>query len=140
MAPFESGWAPRVKQAGRQAGEAGLEEVDWAREILKDPERRVRADAGSLNVDTVDRVLYKLSERFSGQGGGAAWQPRDCEKDLREYTIPVEMPDVEALRAEIVVPMPTRETPAVARLLEEFARAAAAIDPWNMQPTEEPAP
>ena len=140
MDQVEAGWAARLKQARRQSGDVGLEEINWAREVLKDPERRVRADACSLNVDTVDRVLHQLSERFSGQTGGAAWQPRDCEKDLREYTIPVKMPDVEALRAAIVVPMPTRETPAVTRLLEEFARDAATIDPWNMPTAEEHAP
>ena len=137
---IENGWAKRLKQARRQQIDISLEDINWAREVLKDPERRVRADADSLNVDTVDRVLHKLSERFSGQTGGAAWQPRDCEKDLREYTIPVEMPDEDAVRAAIVVPMPTRETPAVSRLLEEFARAASTIDPWNMPTAEEPAP
>ena len=128
---IEAGWAARLKQARRQPSDIGLEEINWAREVLKDPDKRVRADAGSLNVDTVDRVLHHISERFSGKTGGAAWQPRDCEKDLRDYVIPVEIPDVESLRASIVVPMPTRETPAVARLLEELATAAAQIDPWN---------
>src|SRR5258708_22334781 len=64
---IEAGWAARLKQARRQPGDVGLEEINWAREILKDPEKRVRADAGSLNVDTTDGVLRRLAERFGGQ-------------------------------------------------------------------------
>ena len=140
----EAGWAARLKQARRQSGDVGLEEINWAREVLKDPDKRVRADAGSLNVDTTDRILKGLAERFSGPASGsAAWQPRECEKDLRDYTPAVEMPDAEAVRAAIVVPMPARETPFVARLLEEVAANAAHIDPWKNPlaetPTEEPA-
>jgi hypothetical protein len=129
---IETGWATRLKQARRQQIDIGLEEINWAREVLKDPDKRVRADAGSLNVDTADRILKGLGERFGGlASGSAAWQPRDCEKDLRDYTPSVEMPDTEAVRAAIVVPMPARETPFVARLLEEVAAAAAQIDPWD---------
>jgi hypothetical protein len=141
---IEMGWATRLKQARRQQIDIGLEEINWAREVLKDPDKRVRADAGSLNVDTTDRILKGLAERFSGPASGsAAWQPRECEKDLRDYTPAVEMPDAEAVRAAIVVPMPARETPFVARLLEEVAANAAHIDPWKNPlaetPTEEPA-
>jgi hypothetical protein len=141
---IEDGWAKRLKQARRQQIDLGLEDINWAREVLKDPDKRVRADAGSLNVDTTAGVLRRLGERFGPQAGGvAAWQPRDCEKDLRDYTPVVETPDPEAVRAAIVVPMPARETPAVAGLLEEFARAASQLDPWKMtiprEATEEPA-
>jgi hypothetical protein len=141
----ENGWATRLKQARRQQVDIGLEDVNWAREVLKDPEKRVRADAGSLNVDTTDRVLRRLAERFGGQASRtAAWQPRDCEKDLRDYAPAVEIPDAEAVRAAIVVPMPEREMPFVARLLEEFAREASLLDPWkptlSKEGTEDPAP
>ena len=129
----EDSWAKRLKQARRQQLDLGLEDINWAREVLKDPDKRVRADAGSLNIDTTERVLRKLAERFGPQASGAsAWQPRDCEKDLRDYTPAVETPDPRAVRAAITVPMPAKETPAVARLLEGFARAASRLDPWNV--------
>src|SRR6266852_1783627 len=81
---IENGWATRLKQARRQQIDLGLEDINWAREVLKDPEKRVRADAGSLNVDTLDGVLRRLDERFGSQSGrDAVWQPRDREKDLR---------------------------------------------------------
>src|SRR6266851_4059264 len=100
---IEEGWAARLKQARRQPRDIGLEDINWAREVLKDPEKRVRADAGSLNVDTLDGVLRRLDERFGSQSGrDAVWQPRDREKDLRRYTPAVEMPDPEALRSAIV--------------------------------------
>src|SRR5262245_10692380 len=130
---IECAWATRLKQARRQQVDIGLEDINWAREVLKDPERRVRADAGSLNVDTVDGVLRQVAERFSGRTSGtAAWQPRDCEKDLRDYSPPVEIPALEAVRAAIVVPMPEPKTPFIAQLLAQFARDAAQIDPWKL--------
>src|SRR5262249_37415715 len=92
---IESGWAMRLKQARKQQIDLPLEDINWARAMLKDPEKRVRADAGSLNVDTADGVLRRLEQRFAGEGGETNWQPRDCEKDLRDYTPSVEMPDPE---------------------------------------------
>jgi len=141
---IENAWAKRLKQARRQQLDIGLEDINWAREVVKDPERRVRADAGSLNLDTVEGVLRRLAERFGGQASGApAWQPRDREIDLSTYTPAVEVPDAEAVRAAIVVPAPERKTPFVATLLEEIAREASGLDPWKLplpaQATEEPA-
>jgi curved DNA-binding protein CbpA len=140
----EEAWAKRLKQARRQQLDLGLEDINWAREVLKDPDKRLRADAGSLNVDTTERVLRKLAERFGPQASrAAAWQPRDCEKDLRDYTPAVEPPDPQAVRAAIAVPMPAKEIPAVARLLAESARAASQLDPWKItlrkEAAEEPA-
>jgi hypothetical protein len=140
---IENGWAKRLKQARRQQIDISLEDINWAREVLKEPERRVRADAGSLNLDTVDGVLRRLADRFGGQAGGAAaWQPRDREKDLRDFTPAVEMPDPEAIRDAIIVPVPERKTPFVAKLLDEFAREASRLDPWTLpfltEPIEEP--
>ena len=140
---IEIAWAKRLKQGRRQQIDIGLEDINWARELLKDPERRVRADAASLNLDTLDGALRRLSERFGGQASGAAaWQPRDREKDLSNYAPPTEIPDPEAFRAAIVVPVPERKTPFVAKLLEEFAREASRLGPWKLplptQVTEEP--
>jgi hypothetical protein len=131
---IETGWATRLKQARRQQIDIGLEDINWAREVLKDAERRVRADAASLNVDTAERTLRQLAERFSGSSSGsAAWQPRDCEKDLRDYMPDVEWPDPQAVRAAIVVPEPKMEMPFVSQLVDEIACHASRIDPWTVE-------
>jgi hypothetical protein len=137
---IESGWAERLKQARKQQIELALEDINWAREVLKDPEKRVRADAASLNVDITDGVLRRLEERFGGKDGETKWQPLDCEKDLRDYAPAVEAPEPEEVRAAILVPEPAREIPAVGQLLDELARGARAIDPWNLSLPTEPAP
>lgn len=141
---IETAWATRLKQARRQQIDIGLEDINWAREVLRDADKRVKADAASLNVDTVEGVLRRLAERFGGPASGsAAWQPRDFEKDLRDYTPAVEWPDPHAVRAAIAVPEPRQEVPIVARLLEDVASTAARIDPWTVtlppEPTQEPA-
>jgi hypothetical protein len=127
---IESGWAERLKQARKQQIDIALEDINWAREMLRDPEKRVRADAASLNVDITEGVLRRLEQRFGGQDGETKWQPLDWEKDLRHYTPAVEAPAPESVRAAIVVPEPSREIPAVGRLVEDFARTALALDPW----------
>jgi hypothetical protein len=128
---IEAGWAERLKQARKQDIGIALEDINWAREMLKDPEKRVRADAASLNVDITDGVLRRLELRFGGRDSETSWQPLDDEKDLRDYTPAVDAPEPEAVRAAIRVPEPAREFPAVDRLLGELARDALALDPWK---------
>jgi hypothetical protein len=135
---IEANWAQRLKQTRRQQISIALEDVNWAREVVNDPEKRVRADAASLNVDTSDGVLRRLAERYGGGPGSTAWQPRDREKDLRGYEPPAEVPDAEAFRAAIVVPEPALEIPAVAVLLEGLAREVQSLDPWALElPTDD---
>jgi len=128
---IEAGWAARLKQSRKQQVDVALEDINWARETLRDQEKRLRADASSLNADTTDGVLRQLGERFGGKDGVAAWQPIDYEKDLREYSPEVEAPDPRAVREAIIVPEPNRDIQAAALMLEEFARAARTIDPWD---------
>ncbi len=133
---IESSWATRLKQARRRTVTIGLEDINWAREVLKDPDRRVRADAGSLNADTSAGVLRQLAERFGGKGSQARWQPLDREKDLRHYSPSVELPDADTVRAAISVPPPRQELPAVRGVLEALANQAAALDPWSLNLAE----
>ena len=54
------------------------------------------------------------------------WQPLDSEKPLADYSPAAEMPDVESVRAGLVVPEVPEELPAVAGLLERLAQL-----PWT---------
>jgi hypothetical protein len=102
-----------------------LQEIHWAREVLGDPDRRVRADAASLNPDTLDGVLRGLAERF-----GAGWEPLDIEKPPAEDAAATEVPNAAEVRDAITLPPLPREAPAVARLLEQFLQEP--LDPWEL--------
>jgi hypothetical protein len=129
----EANWADRLKWARKQQSKVPLEDVNWAREVLKDADRRIRADAASLNADTSDGVLAGLAQRFGLAGGQAArmWQPLDVEKPLADYAPPAELPDADALRETLAVPAVPEELPAVAVLLDQLAQAP--LDPWAIE-------
>src|SRR5690348_16737502 len=63
-AVIEEHWADRVKWARRSAIKVALEDINWAREVLADKERRIKADAASINSDTTDGVLAELARRY----------------------------------------------------------------------------
>jgi hypothetical protein len=126
-------WADRLKWARRQLIKVPLEDINWAREELRDVGRRIKADAGSLNVDTSDAVLGGLSERFGLTGGQATrmWQPLDNEKPLADYSPPAEVPDRDSVRQAIALPPIPEEVPAVNVLLRRWAEQP--IDPWAVE-------
>jgi hypothetical protein len=127
---IEACWAQRVIWARKNQIVTPLEDINWAREALRDPDKRVRADAGSLNVDTSDGVLGRLRERYGSAGSGC--RPLDVEKDLRDYTPAVEVPDLEQVRQSIPIGEVPMEFPAVAKLLADFA--AQPLEPWTEIP------
>src|SRR6516162_2079496 len=61
---IEAAWAQRLIWARKNLTQSPLEDINWAREMMSDSDRRVRADVGSLNVDTTDGVLKRLRQRF----------------------------------------------------------------------------
>lgn len=127
---IEAAWAQRLIWARKGQTKAQLEDINWAREILSDRERRIRADATSLNVDTTDGVLRRLRERFQGKGQATVGcRPLDVEKNLADYTPPTPVPDMEEIRRAAPAPQPPRDLPAVAALLQEFVRQP--LDPWD---------
>jgi hypothetical protein len=133
---IEANWADRLKWARRTPPQikAPLEDVNWAREMLSDADKRIRADAASLNVDTVENVLDTLCQRFGVKGGGQpgrAWQPLDSEKPLADYRPPAEIPDLNAVRAALTVPETPEELPFAAVLLERLAQLT--VDPWALE-------
>jgi hypothetical protein len=135
---IEAHWAERVKWARKNQINISLEDINWARQIINDPERRIKADAASLNADTGDGVLRKLEERFGlTTQGGPAWQPLDVEKPLQDYTPPAEVPNIDDVRAAVTVPEVPQEVPAVRLLLEQLA--AEPLDPWALElPSDAP--
>jgi hypothetical protein len=128
---LEAHWAERVKWARKNRINISLEDINWARQIINDADRRIRADAASLNADTAEGLLRKLAERFGlATSGGPAWQPIDEEKPLQDYTPPAEVPDLEQVRAALVVPEVPPDVPSVRNLLKQMAEAP--LDPWAL--------
>jgi hypothetical protein len=126
----EANWAQRVIWARKGQVKVALEDVNWARESVSDPDRRLRADAASLNVDTTDGALRRLVERYADKAAVRS-DPLDVEKPLADYTPPAAVPDADEVRATVTVPDVPQEVPAVRRVLQQFL--SEPLDPWNLQ-------
>jgi hypothetical protein len=128
---IEANWARRVIQARKQQVPLPLESVNWARDVVNDPVKRVRADVTSLNSDTADRLLSRLEKRYTtGPTAGDPSPFRDHEKPLADYTPNVELPDAGALRGSLITPEVPDELPAVAERLKRLSLEP--IDPWAL--------
>ena len=57
-------WAERVKWARRSIIKVPLEDINWARDVLGDPDKRVKSDAASLNADSADGLVTGLAQRY----------------------------------------------------------------------------
>jgi hypothetical protein len=130
---IEEHWADRLKWARRNQVKVALEDINWARETLKDNERRIKFDAASINVDSTDGVMAELSGRYGLEGGQAArmWQPLDSEKDLAEYSPAADVPSLAGVKETIRVPEVPEEMPAALVLLEQLTQQA--LDPWAVE-------
>lgn len=128
---IEAHWAKRVIWARKGQTRLALEDINWARETINDPDRRVRADCASFNVDIADGLLGRLTQRV-GAGGeiGIGWEPLDDERPPLDYTPGGEVPSREEIRAAVAVPEIRAEMPAVARLLDEMQQTP--LDPWAL--------
>jgi hypothetical protein len=126
--PVEAAWARRLIWARKGQFRLPLEDINWAREILRDPDRRLQADRASLNPDLVDGVLRRLAQRY-GLTDSPAWHPAEVEKDLSAFTPEVAVPDPDEVRRDVPRPAPPAELPAVPRLLDRLA--AEPLDPWD---------
>jgi hypothetical protein len=124
---IDAHWADRLKWARKGHAKAALEDINWAREVLNDTERRIRADAASLNTDTRDNTLAQFAQRYGAQDG-RMWQAQDSEKALADYRPPAEVPDAETVRVALSVPDVPEEVPAVPLLLERLVQQP--LDPW----------
>jgi hypothetical protein len=128
----EAAWAKRVIWARKDQIKIALEDINWAREVINSTAKRIRADAASLNLDAADGVLKRLAEELGGQAAPQC-QPLDVEVDFSQYDMPVEKPDIDAVRAQIVVPDVPMELPAAKAILEEFLRLP--LDAWDLPVT-----
>jgi len=99
--------------------------------MLNDPDRRIRADAASLNLDTSDGTLRRFGQRHGGKNNEApGCRPMDLEP-LVLTELPLQaVPDVADVRREIVPGSVPEIPPAVAVLLDEFL--AEPPDPWDL--------
>jgi len=129
---IEAAWAKRLIWARKGLTKSALEDINWAREMLSDNDRRAKADAASLNVDTTDGILRGFEDRFEGkQQATAGCKPIDIEKSLADYQPPTPIPDLEEVRRSIPPPEIPREVPAVRLIVEDFVRQP--IDPWDIK-------
>ncbi len=131
---IEEHWARRVIWARKGMIRVPLEDVNWARELINDRDRRPRADASSLNVDLGEGVLRRLQRRYEGaratDSRRPSWHPLDREKDLHDYTPPADVPRVEEIKAAIALPEIPAEMPVVPALLAQLT--GAPLDPWDL--------
>jgi hypothetical protein len=126
---IEARWAQRVIWARKGQIDVPLENINWAREVLNDAEKRLQADVTSLNLDLTDRVLARLEKAHSG-AGESSWQPLDRERPPAQNETKIDLPDAAEIRDSVVLPQPREEFPAVPRLLAEMLREP--IDPWRL--------
>jgi hypothetical protein len=137
---IEASWAKRILWARKDMIKVALEDINWAREVLNDKDRRIRADAASLNLDTTDGILRELAERYGGDAAATRCKPLDVEKNLADFSLPVEMPELQAVQNSIAVPEIPEEVPAVRTILEKYLQEP--VDPWNLpiSPSTPPTP
>jgi hypothetical protein len=136
---IESNWAERLKWARKGLIKVPLEDINWAKDVLNEVARRVRADAASFNTDLTDSSLGQLAYRYGliGNQSGRSWQPLDVEKDLANYAPAADVPNQDEIRSALAVPDVPQEMPAVPVLLERLAQAS--LDPWAYElPRTEP--
>jgi hypothetical protein len=132
-ADIDAHWADRLKWARKQLIKIPLEDINWARDQLKNGDHWVRADADSLNIEPSDSHLSALCRRFGVADGqpGRLWQPLDSEKALADYVPAVEVPDVEEMRTALTPPEVPEEIPAAVSLLQGLAQEP--LDPWALE-------
>src|SRR5262249_2516406 len=104
-----------------------LEDIHWARAVLRDPEQRLAADAASLNPDTADDELRRLARLYGLDPARPGWPPLDPEPTAAGAD---DVPDPDEVRPTCPAPAVPVEMPGVARWLEEFVRAP--LDPWSL--------
>lgn len=127
---IEAAWAQRLIWARKGLVNITLEDINWARDSLKDSEKRTRTDAGSLNLESADGLLRQLKQRFQGKDPeSGSCKPIDVEKSLADYVPAVPVPSLEEVRQALVLPQVPREMPAVPLILRQML--AEELDPWK---------
>jgi hypothetical protein len=126
----EAAWAQRLIWARKDLVNITLEDINWARDALKDMEKRIRADASSLNLETTDRLLGALRQRFQGKSAeSGSCKPIDVEKSLASYVPPTPVPATDEVRQTLPLPKAPRDVPATPLALAEGLLRP--LDPWE---------
>ncbi len=133
---IEASWAQRLIAARKGQTVVPLEDINWAREIITDPERRLRADAISMSIETSEGTLRKLQDRFKETS--SACQPIDVEPSLTDYQPTVPAATLDEIRALVPEAQIPREMTAVPILLKDAA--AEPLDPWAFSLAKTDAP
>jgi hypothetical protein len=123
---IDAAWAQRVLWARQGKTRVPLEDIHWARAVLRDPEQRLIADAASLNPDIAGGELRRLTRLWGLDAARPGWQPLDPDPPA----VSVDVPDPETIRPRVPAPAVPVDLPGVARWLDEFARAP--LDPWGL--------
>lgn len=135
----EAHWAQRVIWARKGALGSALADVNWAREVLKDVDRRVQADLDSPNPDTAAGVMREATRLFGpANGRSLAWTPRGDNEPSGEFVPATPIPESDEVRRAIVPPRVPAELPGVFSLLRQML--GDPVDPWALdwQPSREP--
>lgn len=123
---IEAAWAQRVLWARQGKTRTPLEDIHWARSVLRDPEQRLLADAKSLNADIADEPLRALAKSWGCDPEKPSWTPIDPDP----ADAAVEIPDPDVIHAAIAPPDIPIELPGIDRWLIKFGQES--IDPWSV--------
>lgn len=122
---LQKNWAQRVIWARKKSSLLPLEQVNWAREVLSDPQRRLEADLGSLNADTTPRPLHSIVSTFA-----LGVPPEPCASAPEPHPVEPVLPRPDALAASVPLPqIPEHNFGAVA-LCKTLAGTMK--DPWSL--------
>jgi hypothetical protein len=124
-ASIEAAWALRVLWARQGKTRIPLEDIHWARAVLRDPTQRLGADVAGLNADTAANELRRLM-RLWHLDGKPGWTPFDPDPPA----VAADVPDPATVSATVPAPSIPVDLPGVARWLDEFAKAP--LDPWSL--------
>jgi len=127
---IEAHWAQRVIWARTKQIRNALEDVNWAKEVLSDRDRRVLADVVSMNVDTQSGELHQLLQKHGPlEPEVPGWTPEEAPLPDLPEPHPSLIPDFETAWAAVAGPEIPIEFPAIDRLLAEIATSV--LDPWE---------
>ncbi len=130
-AEIEAHWAQRLIWARAKSIRTPLEDVNWAKEVLLDRERRVSADVVSLNPDTSAGELRQILDKHGPlEPEVPTWTPQEAALPDLPEAAPNLMPNCDELRANLTVPEVPLELPAIVRMLEQVR--SSPLDPWNL--------
>jgi hypothetical protein len=127
---IEAHWAQRLIWARSKEIRTPLEDVNWAKEVLLERDRRVAADVVSLNPDTTAGELRQILAKHGPlEPEVPTWRPQEPPLPELPEAPPNLIPELDAVRAGLKVPDVPLELPAVTRIIDEFR--SAKLDPWD---------